>query len=100
MSAPPRAPADIEKALEARPGWKHRPNEIHRTYKFATFLKAIDFVNRIAEHSESVDHHPDITIRYTSVSVALSTHSERGVTDKDLAWADATDRICAELSRG
>jgi 4a-hydroxytetrahydrobiopterin dehydratase len=41
--------------------------------------------------AEQAQHHPDIDIRYSKVTTALSTHDEGGVTQKDLALARALD---------
>ena len=54
-----------------------------RIYKLPNFRAAIAFVTYVAELAEAADHHPDIDIRYSKVTVTLSTHSEGGVTQKD-----------------
>ena len=45
------------------------------------------FVNKVALLSEMADHHPDILIRWNKVSITLSTHSEGGITEKDVSLA-------------
>jgi 4a-hydroxytetrahydrobiopterin dehydratase len=69
--------------------------EIHKAYRFDAFLTGIGFVDRVAEAAEAADHHPDIDIRWTTVRLALSTHAEGGVTEKDLALATEADRLAA-----
>ena len=49
-------------------------------------------VNKIALLSERADHHPDLLIRWNKVSVALSTHSEGGITEKDLSLAEEIEK--------
>ncbi len=56
-------------------------------------MDAIGFVNRIAQAAEKAGHHPDITINYNVVSIALSTHSEGGVTEKDFELAKEIDGL-------
>ncbi len=51
----------------------------------------IDAVVRIADLAEAANHHPDLDIRYQRLRVALSTHSEGGITGKDLALAAQID---------
>lgn len=68
-------------------GWRFDRGEIFKNYKFATFLDAIDFINRVAERAEAANHHPDLENHYNRVRVALHTWSESGVTDKDIALA-------------
>jgi 4a-hydroxytetrahydrobiopterin dehydratase len=66
---------------------------IARMIKADSFLDGIELVRRVAEKAEEADHHPDIDIRYTTIRFALSTHSEGGITQKDIDLAGAIDRI-------
>jgi 4a-hydroxytetrahydrobiopterin dehydratase len=56
-------------------------------------MPAIAFVNKVAEAAELANHHPDIAINYSQVSISLSTHSESGVTQKDFQLAEVIDKI-------
>jgi 4a-hydroxytetrahydrobiopterin dehydratase len=56
---------------------------LRRTYRFPNFRAAIAFVSFVAELAEAADHHPDIDVRYSKVTLTLSTHSAGGVTEKD-----------------
>ena len=71
-------------ALERLPEWKNSSDTIRRIYQFPNFVRAVAFVNRVAEIAEAANHHPDIDIRYNKVTIALSTHDEGGVTEKDI----------------
>jgi 4a-hydroxytetrahydrobiopterin dehydratase len=53
------------------------------------------FVNRLAEAAEAANHHPDLFISWNKVTVSLSTHSEGGVTERDLSLAGEADRLAA-----
>lgn len=77
----------IGEKLQQLPGWSYSGNSIVRQFVFDDFLAGIEFVNRVAEVAESAAHHPDITINYNRVTLALSTHSEGGVTQKDFDLA-------------
>jgi 4a-hydroxytetrahydrobiopterin dehydratase len=66
---------------------------IEKTFELPTFPDAVSFVDRIAVEAEAADHHPDLDIRYRKVRVALSTHSEGGVTQKDVDLATAVERV-------
>jgi 4a-hydroxytetrahydrobiopterin dehydratase len=84
----PSLPNDsVDQRLEALPGWRRDGDEIVKTYELPSFPEAIAFVTRIADLAEQADHHPDLDIRYRKVRVALSTHDQGGVTDKDFALA-------------
>lgn len=66
---------------------------IARMVEADSFMDGIELVRRVAEKAEEADHHPDIDIRYTSLRFALSTHSEGGITQKDVDLASTIDRI-------
>jgi len=82
------------------PEWKKRARTIRRRFEFKGFLDAIDFVNRVARKAEKSDHHPDIDIRWNKVTLALSTHSEGGLTAKDFAMARQCDGVFARYFGG
>jgi 4a-hydroxytetrahydrobiopterin dehydratase len=86
---------EINTLLANIPGWSlDRSGEsIESTRTFETFLKAIDFVNRVANLAERADHHPDIDIRYSKITLRLSTHSVGGITDRDFALAKQINEL-------
>ena len=77
----------VEQRLAALDGWSREGDMIVKTYELPSFPDAIAFVTRIADLAERADHHPDLDIRYRKVRVALSTHDQGGITDKDFALA-------------
>ena len=77
--------------LKDRDGWKSKGKTITKEYTFKSFRSAIVFVNRIATLADEAKHHPDIDIRYTKVTLILSTHDSGGVTEKYLELARAID---------
>jgi 4a-hydroxytetrahydrobiopterin dehydratase len=74
-------------------GWRHDRGEIFKNFKFASFMDAIRFVDRIAEKADAANHHPDLENHYNRVRVALHTWSESGVTEKDLALAREIESV-------
>lgn len=82
---------ELHSALKTLVGWNHKGNEIVKTYTFKDFIHAMKFVNAVAAAAESVNHHPDIDIRWNTVRLALSTHSVGGLTDKDIHLATLID---------
>ena len=81
------ADEEIRTALQALPGWEHEGGEISREYRLDSFAGAIAFVVRLSYAAEAANHHPDLDVRYSRVRVTLSTHSEGGVTAKDIDLA-------------
>jgi 4a-hydroxytetrahydrobiopterin dehydratase len=77
----------IATELESLPGWSGDTDGISRTVETESFPAAIALVNAVAEAAEAADHHPDIDIRWRTVTFSLSTHSAGGVTSKDTAMA-------------
>lgn len=84
---------EVDAFLEAHPDWERAGGEITRTYQFTDFSQSMGFVTRVALEAEKANHHPDIDIRWNKVKLTLSTHSEGGLTVKDLDLADICDRL-------
>lgn len=82
-------------ALADLPGWVGDTSGITRSFVAPTFPGAIALVDAVAEMAERENHHPDIDIRWTRVTFALSTHSAGGVTDLDTALAGEIDAAAA-----
>jgi 4a-hydroxytetrahydrobiopterin dehydratase len=78
---------EVKDALADIPGWELSGSEIVKQYQFADFVAAMAFVNQVAEAAEAANHHPDIDIRWNKVRLALSTHSEGGLTNNDFTLA-------------
>jgi 4a-hydroxytetrahydrobiopterin dehydratase len=85
----------VEAALTALPGWEGDSKALHRSIEFASFPAAIAAVVAVAEAAESANHHPDIDIRWRTVTFTLSTHSAGGVTPLDLSLARSINEITA-----
>ena len=83
--------ASIGNALQRTPGWARAGAEIRRTYRFRDFREALAFVNRVGGLAEAAGHHPDIDIRYNTVTLALTTHDAGGLSPKDFELARAVD---------
>jgi 4a-hydroxytetrahydrobiopterin dehydratase len=86
---------EINEQMKARPEWTKRAKTIRRTFQLAGFPESIDFVRRVARKAQTMNHHPDINIRFDTVTLALSTQDEGGLTEKDFALAAHCDEIFA-----
>lgn len=84
---------EVNAFLEAHPDWARTGSEITRTYVFSDFNQSMGYVTRAALEAEKANHHPDIDIRWNKVTLTLSTHSEGGLTAKDLDLADTFDKL-------
>lgn len=95
----PLSEEQVRQGLTGLSGWSYGENAISKRYTFPGFPDAVKFVNRVADLAEGMNHHPDITINYNAVLLTLSTHSEGGVTDKDLALARQIEEAAEREAR-
>lgn len=84
---------EIGVALGTLPDWKLGDGELVRVVKLGGFSQAIQVVNRVAEVAENNNHHPDIDIRWATLTFRCSTHSEGGITALDVGLAEEIDGI-------
>jgi 4a-hydroxytetrahydrobiopterin dehydratase len=82
---------EIGRRLASLPGWELSGKEIRRVYTFPDFKGSMVFVNRVAGLAETMDHHPDILINYSKVTLTLTSHDAGGLTDKDFRLASQID---------
>jgi 4a-hydroxytetrahydrobiopterin dehydratase len=84
---------EIAFGLAKLPEWHRQGDSIIRTVRCPTFPDAIGLVDRVASAAEAANHHPDIDIRWRTVTFTLSTHASGGLTAKDLALAAEIDLL-------
>lgn len=86
-------------ALASLPGWREVEGRdaITRSLRFADFAAAFGFMAHVALVAERMDHHPEWFNVYNRVDITLSTHDAGGLTSRDVALAQAIDRIAAAL---
>jgi len=78
----------IEEMLSRLKDWRREGDWIVRDFKFENFKHALEFVNRVADEAEAMDHHPDILIHgWNKVRLSVMTHSAGGLTEKDFKLA-------------
>jgi 4a-hydroxytetrahydrobiopterin dehydratase len=94
-TAPALSDIEIQRSLGSLPGWSRKGDTITKSYHFATFPAGIAFIAHVAEVAEAQQHHPDVDIRYTKVTFALSTHDSGGITVKDFTLAAAIEGLAA-----
>ena len=89
--------SERDEALAGLVGWKHdeRRNGIAKSFTFADFGEAFAFMTRVALAAEKADHHPEWSNVWNRVDILLSTHSDGGVTAKDVKLAAKIDAIAS-----
>ncbi len=84
---------ELDDQLKKCPEWEADGDEISRTIEFEDYMEGVDFVNTVAEMAEDAQHHPELHIRYQSVTAILSTHEAGGVTSLDIEMAQRIDNL-------
>jgi len=93
--------SEVDQRLSAMPRWARHGDAIERTWEFPDFVHSMRFVDAVAAEAERVQHHPDITVRYSRVSLLLSTHDAGGISEKDFDFAGwAETQAHAQGARG
>ena len=87
--------ADAVDAALAERGlvWDRQGDELVKEVRKDDFAGALAYVNRVGELAEAANHHPDIDIRWNTVTLRLSTHSAGGLTANDLDLAAQIDGL-------
>lgn len=84
---------ELNSWLKKAPEWELEGSEIFRVVEFDEFMEGIEFINDVAEIAEDAGHHPDIDIRWTKITLRLTTHDEGGLTEDDFAVAQRIDNL-------
>lgn len=84
---------EIEARLSGLHDWTRKGDAIVRTFECGDFLGSVDFVNRITPVAEAMNHHPDLSISWSKVTVSLSTHSQGGITESDFDLATRIEGV-------
>ena len=87
---------EVDAAAATLNGWSRSDGALRRSVTFPSFLDGIEAVRRVAESAERADHHPDIDIRWRTVTFVLVTHSAGGITDQDVQMAREIDQLLGD----
>ncbi|BBL69539.1 4a-hydroxytetrahydrobiopterin dehydratase [Methylogaea oryzae] len=85
---------EIRAKLQAElPHWYYENGWIRRKYKTSGWKASLMAVNTVGHLAEAAWHHPDLAVSYAFVVVKLTTHSAKGVTDRDFALARKIEAV-------
>ncbi len=84
---------EIEERLAGLEGWERAGDAIRRSFKFRDFVGSVQFVNRLVEPAEDMNHHPDLEVSWNTVVVSLTTHSQGGLTENDFELARRIEAV-------
>lgn len=85
--------AEISTRLATCTGWSRQGGEIHRSVQLASFPAAIAFITQVGFLAEAAGHHPDIDIRWRTVTLTLTTHDTGGLSEKDFELASKINQL-------
>jgi 4a-hydroxytetrahydrobiopterin dehydratase len=78
---------EVRSALAELPGWKQQGKALAKQYEMKGFKAAMAFAGTVGELAERADHHPDILIQFSKVTLTLSSHDVGGISDRDVRLA-------------
>ena len=86
---------ELDETIKSLSGWELKDGKLQKSFKFSNFIEAFGFMTRIALEAEKINHHPEWSNVYNTVTVKLSTHDTGGITDYDIKLANIIDRTKA-----
>ena len=84
---------EVARRLAELPEWSRSGEAITRDFACGDFAGSVEFVNRLMPVAEEMNHHPDLAISWSTVTVTISTHSEGGLTPADFELARQIDEL-------
>lgn len=85
--------AEVEEKLAGLSGWERAGEAIRKDFKRGDFVGSVGFVSSLVEPAEAMNHHPDVSVSWDTVTVTISTHSEGGLTAADFELAEKIDTV-------
>jgi len=92
--------AQIRQALRDLPDWRMEAGKLHRVYRFRDFVEAWGFMSAAALLIQQMDHHPEWSNVYHTVTVDLVTHDAGGVSARDVELARKLEALARRWPKG
>ena len=84
---------EIQSRLSELNGWEREGDAITKTFERGDFVGSVEFVRRLVEPAEEMNHHPDLEISWDKVKVSITNHAAGGLTDADFELASRLDAL-------
>jgi 4a-hydroxytetrahydrobiopterin dehydratase len=85
--------SEVKEKLAGLDGWERAGEAIEKSFKRGDFVGSVAFVSSLVEPAEEMNHHPDVSVSWETVTVTISTHSEGGLTATDFELAAKIDAL-------
>ncbi len=93
MSKQKLSPEQVNTALKKLPNWKLEKSKLQTSFQFKNFVEAFGFMTQVALYAEKMNHHPEWSNVYKTVSINLTTHDAGGITDLDIQLAEKISEL-------
>jgi len=87
------ADSEVRSRLLSMPEWQFREEALERQLRFGSFVAAFGFMASVALVAERMNHHPEWSNVYDTVTIRLTTHDAGGVSERDFALAAEISRL-------
>ena len=84
---------DLLSLQKELPQWEVQQSKLRRSWKFKDFVEAFGFMTRVALLAEAMNHHPEWSNVYSKVTIELTTHDKKGLTNLDLQLAKSINLL-------
>ncbi|HET6848811.1 MAG TPA: 4a-hydroxytetrahydrobiopterin dehydratase [Gaiellales bacterium] len=74
-------------------GWSVQAGALHKRYDVPDFAASMALANRVADAAEQADHHPDMLVGWGRLELSWASHSEGGITERDVTMARRSDEL-------
>jgi 4a-hydroxytetrahydrobiopterin dehydratase len=92
--------SEIQQKLTTVPNWRITEEKwIERKFRFVEYLNGLEFVQRVAELSEKMNHHPFISIDYKLVTLKITSWHAKGLTELDFELVKKYDAIYLAIKK-
>jgi 4a-hydroxytetrahydrobiopterin dehydratase len=85
--------SEVDERLSELVGWERSGKAITKEFERGEFVGSVKFVDSLVGPAETMNHHPDLEISWSTVKVTISTHSEGGLTAADFELAAKIDAL-------
>jgi len=90
---PPLTNDQADALMKELDGWQRFDHIIGKTYHFKDYNQTMAFVNAVAWMAQREDHHPELTVGYSTCQVEYTTHAIHGLSENDFICAAKVDAL-------